>query len=195
MGFLTEDELSKIGFAKLGRNVFISDKASIHNPAKIRIGSNVRIDDFSVLSAGEGGIDIGSYVHISCYACLIGKANIKLHDFVVISIKASVLSNTNDFSGDSLPKYKEIEVPKGAENLVKTTSEPVVFETHTGLGAHSVVMPGVTISMGTAVGAMSVVYEDLNSWGIYVGNPARFIKKRNDKAYKILSEELKRKGE
>lgn len=189
MGFLTEDELNKIGFAKLGTNVFISNKVSIYNPGKIRIGSNVRIDDFCILSAGEGGIDIGNYVHISCYACLIGKANIRLHDYVAISVKASILSNTNDYSGDFLPTYKEIEVPKSAENLVKTISEPVVLETHTGLGAHSVVMPGVTVSIGTAIGAMSVVYEDLNSWGIYVGNPARFVKKRSDKAYKILSGE------
>jgi len=187
MGFLTAEELKKIGFADLGSNVFISNKVSIYNPGKIRIGSNVRIDDFCILSAGEGGIDIGNYVHISCYACLIGKANIKLHDYVAVSIKASIFSNTNDFSGDFLPTYKEIEIPSMAENLVKTISEPVVLETHTGLGAHSIVMPGVTVKIGTAIGAMSVVYEDLNSWGIYVGNPARFVKKRSDKAYKILS--------
>src|SRR5690606_33100009 len=111
MGFLTAEELKKIGFADLGSNVFISNKVSIYNPGKIRIGSNVRIDDFCILSAGEGGIDIGNYVHISCYACLIGKANIKLHDYVAVSIKASIFSNTNDFSGDFLPTYKEIEIP------------------------------------------------------------------------------------
>src|SRR5690606_35276944 len=187
MGFLKEDELLNIGFAEVGTNVFISDKVSIYNPGSIRIGSNVRIDDFCMLSAGEGGIDIGNYIHISAYACLMGKANIKLNDFVAISIKASVLSSTSDFSGDFLPKYKEIASPKGGEDLGKTISKPIVFETHTGLGAHSVVMPGVTVSIGSVVGAMSVVYEDLNSWGIYVGNPARFIKKRSTKAYDMLS--------
>ena len=186
MGFLSEEELKKVGFAELGTNVFISDKVSIYNPEKISIGSNVRIDDFCILSAGEGGIEIGNYVHISCYACLIGKALIKLHDFVAISIKASILSNTNDFSGEFLPAYKEIEIPKNAKDLTRVISKPVIFETHTGLGAHSVVMPGVTISIGSVVGAMSVVYEDLNPWGIYAGNPARFLKRRSDKAYKIL---------
>lgn len=188
MGFLSSEELKKIGFESLGDNTYISDKVSIYNPGKIKIGSNVRIDDFCILSAGEGGIEIGNYVHISCFACLIGKAKIKLHDYVAISIKASILSNTNDFSGDFLPVYKEIKVPKDVEKLTQVISKPVIFETHTGLGAHSIVMPGVTIGIGTAIGAMSVVYESLNPWGIYAGNPVRFLKRRSDKAYKILSE-------
>ena len=66
--FLNETELKKIGFKKVGKNVSISDKCSIYNAKNIEIGSNVRIDDFVILSAGEGGIKIGSHIHIACYA-------------------------------------------------------------------------------------------------------------------------------
>lgn len=54
MAFIPRDQLEKLGFARLGENVYISDKASIYNAANISIGSHVRIDDFCVLSAGAG---------------------------------------------------------------------------------------------------------------------------------------------
>lgn len=185
MAYLSIEELKKIGFASFGNEVYISDKASIHNPGKISIGSYVRIDDFALLSAGEGGIEIGSFIHISCYACLIGKSKITIHDFVGISIKATILSSNSDFSGRTLPDLGtfEFDVDEREKDLLTVNSEPVVLETHTGLGAHTVVLPGVTIGQGTVVGAQSVVYEPLNSWGIYNGNPARFIKKRDQEAF------------
>lgn len=192
MAYLSKDEINKIGFAQVGHDVYISDKASFHNPAKIFIGSFVRIDDFCLLSAGEDGIEIGNYVHISCYACLIGKGLIKLHDYVLISIKATILSSNSDFSGQYAPALKEFDTLH--KPYATVFSEAVTFETHTGLGAHSVVLPGVTVGEGTAVGAMSVVYQSLNPWGIYLGNPARFATKRSKRVYKIL-EDLKESQE
>lgn len=185
MAYLSIEELNKIGFLSVGKEVYISDKVSIYNPGKISIGSYVRIDDFVLLSAGEGGIEIGNFIHISCYACLIGRSKITLHDFVGVSIKATVLSSNSDFSGRTLPDLGtfEFDIDEKEVDLLSVIHEPVVLETHTGLGAHSVVLPGVTIGQGTVVGAQSVVYESLNTWGIYNGNPARFVKKRSQQAF------------
>lgn len=196
MGYLSQEELSKIGFASFGKEVYISDKVSIYNPSKISIGSYVRIDDFCLLSAGEDGIEIGNYVHISCYACLLGNAKITIHDFVAISIKATILSSTSDYSGDTLPSLKKFETESDVrEDLTSVISKPVVLETHTGIGANSVVMPGVTVGKGSAIGAQSVVYENVNEWGIYLGNPIRFLKKRSQAAYDEAEEVLRRRRE
>lgn len=184
MAYLSPEEVEAIGFAQVGHDVFISDKASFHNAGKISLGSFVRIDDFCLLSAGDGGIEIGDYVHISCYACLIGKGLIKLNDYVLISIKATILSSNSDFSGQFAPALKEFDTLD--KSFATVFCEAVIFETHTGLGAHSVVLPGVTVGEGTAIGAQSVVYQNLNPWGIYVGNPARFVKKRSKHVYEIL---------
>ncbi|WP_375577900.1 hypothetical protein ABWH96_12675 [Marivirga tractuosa] len=102
MAFLSKLELQKIGFKELGENVQISDKVSIYNPANISIGSNVRIDDFCILSAGEGGIRIRNYVHIACYVSLIGKELIEVQDYVGISSKSAVYSSSDDYSGEYL---------------------------------------------------------------------------------------------
>ena len=60
--FYTKEELNEMGFKSIGENVLISDKASIYGVKNIEVGSNVRIDDFCIISAGEGGIKIGNYV-------------------------------------------------------------------------------------------------------------------------------------
>lgn len=195
MAYLSKEELTKIGFASFGEEVYISDKVSIYNPSKIAIGSFVRIDDFCLLSAGEEGIEIGNYIHISCYACIMGQAKITIKDFVAISIKATILSSSSDFSGETLPMLQVFNFDKNYSDLFSVTSKPVVLETNTGIGAHTVVLPGVTVGKGTGVGANSVVYESLNEWGIYSGNPVRFVKKRSQDAYNKLIDTAKNQAD
>ncbi len=173
MAFLTREALEKMGFATLGANVMISDKASIYNPAKIRLGSNVRIDDFCILSAGDGEIRLGDYVHIACYVSLIGSALIDVRDFVGISSKSAVYSSSDDYSGNYLVGPT---VPVAFKNV---DNRPVIFEQYSLVGAGSIILPGVTIGQGTAVGALSLVTKNLEPWGIYIGSPIKFIKARS----------------
>ena len=91
MAWLTAEEIENMGFADVGKNVYLSSKASYYNCPNIRIGHDVRIDDFCVLSAGEGGIDIGNYIHIAIFSSLIGSGNITLDDFSGLSSRVSFI--------------------------------------------------------------------------------------------------------
>ena len=184
MSFLTKEQIHKIGFAKVGDHVFISDKTSFYNPSKISMGSYVRIDDFCVFSAGSGGIELGDSVHISSFVTLIGEAKIKIGTYCGLSSKVSVFSSNDDFSGLSLPGVK-ILIPEKFRNVI---NRPVIFEDYTGIGTLSVVLPGVTISEGTMVGSLSLVRKDLKPWSIYSGNPLRFIKKRSQEMLRFIPE-------
>ena len=173
MGFLTRAALEQMGFAAVGANVLISDKASIYNPAKISLGSHVRIDDFCIVSAGEGGIEFGNYVHIACYVSLIGSALIRVGDYVGISSKSAVYSSSDDYSGNFLVGPT---IPNQFKNV---DNRPVIFEPHSLIGAGTIVLPGVSVGEGTAVGALSLVTKNLDPWGIYIGSPIKFIKNRS----------------
>jgi galactoside O-acetyltransferase len=173
--FYTKEELEKIGFKSIGDNVMISNKSSIYGSKNIEIGSNVRIDDFCIISAGEGGIKIGNYVHIACYAHLIGSGEIILEDHSQVSGKSSIYSSSDDFSGDYLVGPT---VPKEFTNVKNLK---VHLKKYVVLGCNTVVLPGVTIEEGTAIGALSLVSKNLPSYGIYGGNPLKFIKERKNK--------------
>lgn len=173
MSFYTEQELSTLGFASLGKDVQISRKASFYGTKHISIGDNSRIDDFCIISAGEKGISIGRFAHISCHTSIIGKERIEIGDFVAISSHSSVYSSSDDYSGASLTnptifieKYRNVDY------------RPVRIGRHVVIGAHSCVLPGVEIGDGAALGAHSLATENIEENKIAVGVPCRVIKER-----------------
>lgn len=172
MAFLTKTQLTEIGFAGIGENVLISDKASIYGANRIRIGSNVRIDDFCVLSAGEGGIEIGNYVHIAVSSSLIGAGKITLCDFSGISSRVSIYSSNDDYSGMFLTN------PTVPAEYTNVTHADVYLGKHVIVGSGSVILPGTILHDGVAVGSLSMVTKNCDAFSIYMGTPAKKIKNR-----------------
>lgn len=172
MAMLSREALQAIGFASIGKDVQISDKASFYGAERISIGSNVRIDDFCVLSAGEGGIEIGNRVHIAVYTSLIGAGKITLCDFCNLSSRVSIYSSSDDYTGESMTNPTVPEEYKNVHNA------PVHLGRHVIVGCGSVILPGITLEEGVAIGALSMVNKNCDAFGIYTGTPARRIKDR-----------------
>jgi acetyltransferase-like isoleucine patch superfamily enzyme len=170
MAYLTEPQLKAIGFKSLGRNVKISDKASIYNADQIAIGDNSRIDDFCVIS---GNIKIGRNVHIAPY-CLVagGEQGITFEDFSGLAYQVQVFTQSDDYSGLTMTN------PTIPTEYKKEAKKSVLIGRHSIVGAGSIIMPGVTLKEGTSVGAMSLVRKSTEPWSIYLGNPAKKIKDR-----------------
>jgi galactoside O-acetyltransferase len=179
MGVLSRQQLTEIGFKSVGDNVLVSDKASIYGAENIVIGNNVRIDDFVVLSAGQGGIEIGNYIHIAVFSSLIGAGRIALSDFCNISSRVSIYSSSDDYTGEYMTN------PMVPNILTNVTEAPVYLGKHVIIGSGSVVLPGVSLEQGVAVGALSLVTKSFSCFEIIAGSPARFIKKRNQKLLEL----------
>jgi len=167
--FLSNDELKELGLKSFGKNVLISRKASVYSPQTISIGDHVRIDDFCILS---GNISIGSYVHISAYNALYGKSGIEIADFVTISGRVMVYSESDDYSGEFMTN------PMLPSTFTNVYGAKVTFQKHAIVYSGSIILPGVTIGEGACVGAMSLVKNDVDAWTIYAGVPAVRIKNR-----------------
>ena len=89
MAYLTREQLETVGFKKLGKNIKVSDKASIYNPELIELGDYSRIDDFCVIS---GKINIGRFVHVAPQCLLAGgEEGILWMIFLVLLIKFKFL--------------------------------------------------------------------------------------------------------
>ncbi|WP_028862346.1 acyltransferase [Psychromonas aquimarina] len=185
MPYLTNEQLNNLGLKFFGKNVKISDKASIYNPATISIKDNSRIDDFCVIS---GKVSIGRNVHITPM-CLIagGEKGIVLNDFSTVAYGVKVFTQSDDYSGGAMTNST---IPAEFKNEYK---KEVVLGKYSIVGAGSIVMPGVTLSEGTSVGAMSLVLKTTQPWSIYAGSPAIKIKERLKDLLKLEKKYLSKK--
>jgi acetyltransferase-like isoleucine patch superfamily enzyme len=183
--FYDQEELLKLGFKSIGDNVLISRKASFYGISRISVGNHVRIDDFCVLSAGKGGIDIGNFVHIAVFVSLMGEGKITLGDFSGISSKVSVYSSNDDYSGEFMSN------PTIPIEYTSVNHADVAICRHALVGSGSIILPGVTLKEGAVVGALSLVNKDCEEFYIYKGNPARKVVKRSRELLKLENEFLK----
>ena len=168
--FYSKEELKELGFKVVGDNVKISRKASIYGAHNITIGSNVRIDDFCILS---GKIEIGNYIHIAAYTALYGgDSGIYIDDFANLSSRICVYSISDDYSGETMTN------PMIPDEYKNVTSAPVYIEKHVIVGTTSVILPGVRLKEGSSFGSFSFINRDSEEWSINAGIPFKKIKNR-----------------
>lgn len=179
MSVYTENELADLGLAHVGRNVRLSRRASLYGVGRISIGDNSRIDDFCVLSAGEGGIEIGSYVHLGAMVTLIGRGKIAIGDLSTLSGRVSVYSSSDDYSGAHMTN------PTVPEHLTGVEHRDIIIGRHVIVGCASVLIPGAAIEDGVAVGAISLVKDRLVTNSIFAGIPAKRTGPRQTGMYEL----------
>ncbi|MFV8924615.1 acyltransferase, partial [Serratia fonticola] len=172
-GYYNEDELKCYGIKSVGRNVLVAKNCTIIGIENITIGDNVRIDGFTtIIAAGDGFLNIGSYVHVGGYSAIFAGAGVVMHDFSGLSQSVKIYSKSDDYSGNFMTN------PTVPSNLTGVVSGKVIIERHAIIGSQSIIMPKVVIAEGTAVGANSLVMKNTEEWSIYFGSPAKKIKNR-----------------
>jgi dTDP-4-amino-4,6-dideoxy-D-glucose acyltransferase len=172
--YYSEQELQALGFRSLGSDVLFSRRATVYGAPGIALGNHVRVDDFVVLTCGDCvEVTIGDHVHISAHAALFGGGGLVLENYVTVSGRTSIYSATDDYGGDHMVNPT---IPPEFTGVVRS---PVVLRRHVVVGASSVILPGVTIGEGCAIGAMTLVNRDLEPWAIYAGIPARLLRPRS----------------
>lgn len=180
--------------AALGPNAIVGKTVRIRKPARVRIGDFSIIDDFTYVSCG---LTVGRYTHIGAGGVLIGgEANITIGDFVNIAPGCRIIAASHDF----------VEGGLVGPTIPAEFSEPSIIADirigdHALFGTGTVILPGCRIPEGMATGAMTLVTPDtkLEPWTLYVGTPARPLKKRrSDKILaavkRLLAAEKNRKG-
>lgn len=150
----------------------------------VEIGSNVRIDAHCVITAGPGRVTIGDNVHIGAATHLFGTAGIAIADFANISSRVSLFSTNDDYTEGYLTN------PMVPDELRKVTEAPVTIERHAIVGCGTVVLPGVVVGTGAAVGALSLVKDDVEPFAVVAGTPARRIGERDRQRLEELERRL-----
>ncbi len=121
----------------------------IYPSVKIWIPSNLQI---------KRGTVIGPNV------TLYNQGKILIGNNVIVSQNAHLCSGTHDY------RHKNPELPH--------YTYEIEIKNNSWICADAFIGPGVTVEKGTVVGARAVVFKNTVMNGVYIGNPAKLIKKR-----------------
>jgi acetyltransferase-like isoleucine patch superfamily enzyme len=177
--------LATLGLKSYGKNVTIYPFAKILQSEVISIGNDVIIDDFVFLMGGRKTV-IGDFVHIGSFTSITGGGEFIMEDFSGLSSGVRVFTAHEDYKGGYLTN-PTVPVPyRHAFRLF------VKIGKHAVVGANSVILAGVTIGEGCAIGSCSLIRKDCDPWTIYAGIPAKPIGKRP--SGKIRELEMKLRG-
>ena len=131
----------------IGLDNNVMSKISVHSGAKLIIGHHSGMTN-STINCSES-ITIGNYVNIGA-GCLIVDSDFHSLDW------------RDRLDGTDIAKKK---------------NSPVVIKDLAFIGAHCIILKGVTIGEKSIIGAGSVVVKNVPDGEIWAGNPAVFIKK------------------
>ncbi len=182
---MPQNQAYTLNFRSIGEDVMIWPLAKIVAPEVISIGDSVIIDDF-VLLMGGADTRIGSFVHISCHASVVGGGELVMEDFSGLSGGVRVYTGSDDYTAPFLTN------PTVPEPYRVTLRSFVHVRKHAVIGTNSVILPGVTVGEGAAIGANSLVTKDCEPWTIYFGSPVRPYQRRPEAQIRNLEDKLRR---
>lgn len=176
-----------------GRNVTFGQGVVLRHPHKIRIGSDVVIDDLVVLDAkgdNNRGIEIGNGVFLGRGTILSCKdGDISLADHVNLGFHCEIFSGSSVTVGrhglfaayvylvGGGHDFERAEVPVLEQGR---SSRGIALGDNVWLGTGAKVLDGVRIGTNVVVGANAVVNADLPDGVIAAGLPARVIRRRDE---------------
>jgi dTDP-4-amino-4,6-dideoxy-D-glucose acyltransferase len=147
-------------------------------PERLSLGSNVGIHRGTVLhcggldwSFGEGSIAIGDDSVISAYCVLFGAGHIEIGRGFDCGPGTIIFSSRSDYVAN-----RTGQLPR------RHVFAPVRIGDFVTVFARCVIGPGVSIGDGAAIGAGSVVLDDVEPHCLYAGSPARLIRRLDEAA-------------
>lgn len=150
---------------------------------KCKIGKNFAMNN------GIKGNPIGCYQKCTIFvdrgAELIIGNNVGISQTALICTKKIIIEDYVKIGGgvciyDTDFHSLNPDIRKSTEDLKNRQQKEVLIKENAFIGAHSIILKGVTIGKNSIVGAGSVVTKSIPDNEIWAGNPAKFIKTINN---------------
>jgi acetyltransferase-like isoleucine patch superfamily enzyme len=192
LGLLLRSKLYPFLLGKCGKGVVFGCNVVLRHPHKIRLGSNIVIDDNCVLDAkgdSNDGIEINDGVFVGRNSILYCKDG-----NIVIGRNSNISFNCEIFSGKQVVVGENVQIAaytylNGGDHSFDRTDIPIIRQERSGTGlflkdgawiaAGVIILDGVTIGHDAIVGAGAVVTSDVPAFAVVAGMPAKLIRMRN----------------
>ena len=137
----------------------LREKGSIHLERKVVLASTVKL-----VAIGE--INVGLGTTINNYSRLVSHSKITIGTNCMLGQFVTIVDHNHDYV-----------VENGRLSFRGYTRQEIVIGNNVWLADKVTVTKGVSICSNVIVGANSVVSKSINSPGVYVGSPAKLVKK------------------
>lgn len=128
------------------------------------------------------GARIGKHTRIYGSARIWYPPNLEMGDYSVLGWKVNCYSQGKVILEDYANVAQYVHLVTGSHNIddpsFQLFTRPIRVCRHAWLASDSFVGPGVTVGEGAVLGGRGVAFKDLEPWTVYVGNPAKPIRKR-----------------
>lgn len=127
--------------------------------------------------AHGGSITIGKDCYIGDNSRIWSGGSVTIGDHVLVSHNVSIMDNLTH-PLDRLARRRQVQAiyQSGHPKEIELDDRPVVIANDAWIGAHALVLRGVTIGEGAIVAAGAVVTKDVAPYTIVAGNPAQPIR-------------------
>lgn len=136
---------------------------------RVMIGSRAWIQTVPIPGRAPPRIVIGEGTSIGRNVVFSAARSIVIGKKCMLSYNVSIL--------DSAHQYEDTEIPPTESGI--TEGAEIVIGDHCFIGAHSFIMPGVTLGRHCVVGANSVVTHSFSDHAVIAGSPAKLIRYLN----------------
>ena len=126
-----------------------------------------------------------SFIHMGC----IFYENVVIGNNTVVGRSCRLLGNITVKNNVSITAESYLISSSHYKDspVFESFTKPILIEDYAWIGARSMVMPGVIIGKGAILGANSIAVNNIPSYAIYGGNPAKMIGKRlNNQEYILM---------
>ena len=145
--------------------------------SKIKIGNGCLIEGVIATNTNDTKVIIGNNVFMGGGSVIESACAVTIEDDVLISYECIIQDTDNHSMKYSLRKLDVADwKDRQYHNWDITAKSPVLIKKGVWLGARCIILKGVTVGVGSIVGAGSVVTKDIPDWTIVGGNPAKIIR-------------------
>lgn len=164
---------------KIGKNCSFNGIVEIEGSYAVLLRDNIRINSgkqYNIIggdtrtvfrTVGSGKIEVGCNTGISNSAFVAS-------NLILIGKNVLIGGSCKFYDTDFHPINEEDRLNNNQE---KIKTAPIEIKDNVFIGAHCLILKGVTIGKGSVVGAGSVVTKSIPEGEVWAGNPARFIRK------------------
>jgi len=139
--------------------------------SKLSIGENCMVDAFVKMkfSGGTGDIIIGDNCYINSGTVIYSGHGVVMGNWVLIAANCTLSASNHEFGSKDKTVY---------DQRFKASRGGIIIEDDVWIGANTVISDGAVLRKGAIIAACSFVNKEVESYGIYAGNPLKKIGER-----------------